>query len=1394
MEERNILWGELVGGLLIVGCSIALVVTLWHRLEAIPYFPFLLSVAVTLGLYGAGQYTLHHWKLESTSRGLLVISLLLAPLNLLLLSGPIMCAEVALPLDVAVKLVAVALFAWVARGGGRDVLFARPGWRWPLALAVVGAPATLLLPAAWFGESFPHAPAWLALGCFACASVIALHDLAQRDEAPFDRAVGATLLQFVGLSAFGLGAAWGLHVARGPDAALQLSGLALPLVLAAVPVIEAGLLVQRRTLGGGLRVTGTGVAILGFVAMTDGLAVAWPNALSILLVSAAAGLFLTRIAFRDSLPWAHAGAIPALALAVAVTYHGIAGRWTESPGRWLGSAETGVVLAGFALLLASVAELLVRLRSPAQARSYAFGSVGVGLTALLIATINGPECPILAAATHCACAIGLIAFNYRWCARVAAHGGLWLILIATLWALHAAYPAELARWGFAVSLESLAFAGMALLLKRYRDGATLLLRSAGRDVSIAAALLAVLGPASAIYTGRVPDAQWHTGTLMTLALTGLALARLTGAPLATYLGSASAFLGVVHLAAFTFEGEPTVRPYLVGMLALATVSVLFAVLFRRQERVFAFPLRRAAQVVSCVAAILLFFPPATHALEWAGCAAWLGGLWLALALIWRERGAFSIFQLSLSLAAILIGVAWVNAQDWRPTSSLGYFEPGSLHVYAIALGALALLWIVARRALRHNRFAQQHWTLHSWSAERIVLASVAVGQFLLAALAILPEVKAELRPSGWPLFRAEPEELAQAFGLGAWMLLGLLAVVVALSWRLTGGERDTDPHLIGLLLLFLTVPVLWAGSHASDIASATALRWGLGLAFAIGTAAIAARTPIRVGLVRAGFPANPSPFVRPSLLALLAFVAAVVVLISAQVAELGLTGRKPSGPVADSAFAAMGTVITNLVPLAFVVLGLAGTAVRERSSGYAFAGGLVFTATLAAGYALGVVTAGWPLDGAAKMHVWLLACAGPALWAMAWLAAERRVPGGALLAVQTRLGLFGIAFVALVGVVSLIARPEWPNELQARAWREFGKFGWVALALAAGAAVWQALRTEPRLRFHALALTATIAGVVAACGVQSSDADGKWLSFHVLGAAWTAVGIRLVIEARKRGEASLWLDGFASALTILAIRGTWTDPWRPWAPVGLALVASLVAGTSAVFNRDSVRVVLSGLLINLAAVLFWLPSESQTASGLLLANVAGLAVAAMVWTAVALRDPTTVRSDLTDLTDLARGIALVLLVFGLAPALAGHRVDSQWLTWSATLAVLASMTIALWDGSARIARSGLLASGVVVAAARHIRVDATPGVGRVADAGGAGRVCVACQRTRAFLRTYGEANPAASRARRRVGLAPGSTDNDRGNRFGAWSKGWSHCSGNRGTAFESRVDAPRCGS
>ena len=84
MEDKNIRWGELVAGMLIVISAVGLVISLWATLkDTIPYFPALIFMLVTAAIFGAGMYTLRRWKLESTSRGLLIISMLLIPLNFL---------------------------------------------------------------------------------------------------------------------------------------------------------------------------------------------------------------------------------------------------------------------------------------------------------------------------------------------------------------------------------------------------------------------------------------------------------------------------------------------------------------------------------------------------------------------------------------------------------------------------------------------------------------------------------------------------------------------------------------------------------------------------------------------------------------------------------------------------------------------------------------------------------------------------------------------------------------------------------------------------------------------------------------------------------------------------------------------------------------------------------------------------------------------------------------------------------------------------------------------------------------------------------------------------------------------------------------------------------------
>ena len=87
MEENNIRWGELVGGLLIVGCSVALVISLWSEIAGRPLLKFVLFNGVTAALFGVGMYTDRRWKIHTTSHGVLVIATLLVPLNFLAIAA-----------------------------------------------------------------------------------------------------------------------------------------------------------------------------------------------------------------------------------------------------------------------------------------------------------------------------------------------------------------------------------------------------------------------------------------------------------------------------------------------------------------------------------------------------------------------------------------------------------------------------------------------------------------------------------------------------------------------------------------------------------------------------------------------------------------------------------------------------------------------------------------------------------------------------------------------------------------------------------------------------------------------------------------------------------------------------------------------------------------------------------------------------------------------------------------------------------------------------------------------------------------------------------------------------------------------------------------------------------
>jgi hypothetical protein len=113
MAEKNIRWGEIIGGLLIVCCSAALVISLWSRIQEIPILKFMIFTTVNAALFGAGLFVHHRWKVPTTGRAILSIATLLVPLNLLAFAAFSFQLQTPSHWPLITQAISVSLFAWL---------------------------------------------------------------------------------------------------------------------------------------------------------------------------------------------------------------------------------------------------------------------------------------------------------------------------------------------------------------------------------------------------------------------------------------------------------------------------------------------------------------------------------------------------------------------------------------------------------------------------------------------------------------------------------------------------------------------------------------------------------------------------------------------------------------------------------------------------------------------------------------------------------------------------------------------------------------------------------------------------------------------------------------------------------------------------------------------------------------------------------------------------------------------------------------------------------------------------------------------------------------------------------------------------------------------------------
>jgi hypothetical protein len=488
MEQRNIFWGELLGGLLIVGCSIALVISLWTtgKLEKIPFAPFVIFAFITTSLFGAGWYTLRHWKLESTSRGLLVIATLLVPLNFLVMAG--LHGRETSGWEIPLEVGAVLIFGWLTSTAGK-VLFA--GSRWLLPAAVVGAGASQLLFSWLIGPELN--PQWLlGLGFLpvACHAFSSGWTLASpgREKAEWET-LSRKRFGFLGMSLFAATIALGFLVYLAGerifdgDITPALSHVALLVALAAWPVLSCGLSVHRaladEPAAGAWRTTGTAVALTGMVFMLAAAFLAWPSTSSLLLVCLFNFAIFSYVALRYELPIVHALGLPSLVVLFLATIHLSDSLLTFD---MFGSPDTGMALAGLFVLVAIGGEALARCGRTDHSAWYAFGSAGIAFWSLLLVTLplRGLDNPGTALWIYGLYGTAGLVINARWRRPLVTSTGLALIVAASLWTFwwrfkNDAEMASVPRWGTVLALEALIMGGISWAIRRrlLRRGASL---------------------------------------------------------------------------------------------------------------------------------------------------------------------------------------------------------------------------------------------------------------------------------------------------------------------------------------------------------------------------------------------------------------------------------------------------------------------------------------------------------------------------------------------------------------------------------------------------------------------------------------------------------------------------------------------------------------------------------------------------------------------------------------------------------------------------------------------------------------------------------------------------------------------------------------------------------
>ncbi len=1221
-------WGELVGGLLIVGSSIALVVSLWSQIAERPIIKFGVFNGVTAALFGLGIHASRRWKLPTTSQGLLIIATLLVPLNFLAIVAFNTAADAQPALAIVGEVTSVIVFGALLYFSSCIVL---PKWPWVLTAGVLGQAVMEII----IGRNVTASSAlWLLYATggacllgYLVANVPTF--LRQPDDEQSPDEWAHQIFKLLGITTFSVVLPLGLLLFRTGNAAEQTHRLSPLLVLLGVPGLATGIFLWQQSPLTWVRVTGASVAAGGAYLTLMSLLFAWPDPVWLLTTSLLNFAVLTGIAVSSRVPPAHLVAAPCVALAFVLAGHLTVGTigWDVESGietvRALLSAETGRMLVGFVAIYGLATWGWQRAQRQTESR-YCAAVAGTGaVVSLALVSVYG---------------FGVVGDPV---------GVTWVYLIYALCAFVAAYSAR-------NTMVAAVATGLLLpaLLQGivYRYGPRWELSHPWECALLCHAALAACGALAARYRERETQQTFVTpligwAMLSSLVVVGVALqsAVLKGDIIsASYLF----WLALVWLVIAWAKSWPGMFAAFQAMLTVAVVRVVYA---RLETAEWYASLANAwcdpwtLEYVGIALVMLgLFWIGLRRGLRFVGVARLPGQssstlpgenrTWKEIAATllhpdwptWDQFVAGGVVILLSSLA--VYGVVPGVAQELAPRiSGTGVTASATVEQCAVGGRMVPTSESFELAGIPHDH-ALSHATWVFWAAT-LVLFAVSLAEeyryWKLSAVALTFSTATLLLAGQWEAQVAVASALrwvtAAFFAVGSvviWCRQPLLAGGKRLGWMVPQGRAASFSSTFALLVVLSVAPLvamatfvaLAAVSLSPPSSDAAGAMWVLSIVFCVSALV---GLSIRIATARAGAARDDhwlsasTPMLGHVSTLLLVLGAAPLVAMTLLVVGSALAAHPIVGPNPDSFFSRIGLSASYAVPLLVIALAVVGHAVRERSERIALAAGLLLSFCATAAYLLSPTSTG-QLDALRWIRVAQLNAIVAGVYGILWVLAllrvrpsgDRAVFAGSLMTTQIALG----AAFAVLGFVPALAHLFWIPDTTFSLQSVAGIWGWLTLAVVIASLV-GLQRVAGRPSWAAIRGTVLAAAAVLAAMEAHRWDQGDWLAYHtllvmsLLGSAGVLATGLFSESTESRRLVTPWATLLWIGAVVFSVRAVTGDPQYPWWSVGGLVGSSLMAASLACWALMRRYLYAAGMLFNLAASVWWIGAGHKLVSG-----------------------------------------------------------------------------------------------------------------------------------------------------------------------------------------------------